>query len=386
MVTRSASTAKPPFNRWRAALANRVPTKRVITTLVVLAVVMIVFGTFTVTCLGVGVYYRGVIPMGGKRAQMNIDELTVITAMERAQSKDNSVDIVFTGGSTCNRGVDPKLFEKQTGLTAYNLASNRMAGMRVWYWTCEAYLQNHPAPRAIVLCLSPVDIMCIVGETPKTSHDELDPDDIEQRFSLAYGTYLPFLQVILSHGNRWQSYYIDRGLRILQSGLLGMIPGYVTNPLDRSIYGGGGGEYSAEKEKLFQAGGYRSLKERTTAFGQTGLVFRDGEPQGSLALTQTVVPLADDYVRAYAKLAKQHHTRLLFFLTPISREALFDTTALYSWMHQLQKDWPNVEVVTPELLLYEPDLFFDSHHINLRGSKKFTAEVAVMVKALLNAR
>jgi hypothetical protein len=306
--------------------------------------------------------------------------------MERAQSKDNSVDIVFTGGSTCNRGIDPKIFERQTGLTAYNFASNRLAGVRVWYWTCKAYLENHPAPRAIVLCLSPVDIMCIVGEKPKTSQDVLNPDDIEERFALAYGSYLPFLQVVLSHGTRWQKYYIDRGLRILRSGLFGLIPGYTTEPLDRSIYGGSGGEYSKEKEKLFAAGGFRNLPERKTSIGPTGTVFRDGAPQGPLSLTQTVVPLTDDCVRDYAKLAQEHHTRLLFCLSPISREAKFDTTALYAWMHGLQKEYPNIEIVFPEILLYDPGLFWDQHHVNLRGADKFTTDVSQRVKAMLDSR
>jgi hypothetical protein len=324
--------------------------------------------------------------MSGERDQVTVDELTVITAMERAQSKDNPVDIVFTGGSTCNRGIDPKLFERLTGLTAYNFASNRLAGVRVWYWTCKAYMENHPPPRAIVLCLSPVDIMCLEGERPKTSQDALDPDDLEQRFAVAYGSYLPFVRVVWSYGTPWQKYYIDRGLRIGRSGLLGLISPHFVDPRDRSIYGGNGGHYSDERRVLFEAGGFREIAQLTATVDPSGVVFRDGEPQGPLPLTQNVIPLTDDYVRAYAKLAADHKTKLLFGVTPISREAKFDTTGLVEWVRRLQKDYPNIEVLFPEPLLYDPELLFGHHHVNFRGAKKFTTDVAERVQALLKSR
>jgi hypothetical protein len=386
MVLQTEVVVHPSSNARRGAFADRVSGTPIVPTLIVVVLALVEFCAFEATCLGIGVYYRGVIPMFGKRKQVTIDELTVIAAMERAESKDNPVDIVFTGGSTCHRGINPKLFEKQTGLTAYNLASNKLAGVRVWYWTCKTYLENHPAPRAIVLCLSPVDILCLVGEKPKTSHDDLDPDDLSERFALAYGPYLPFLQVVMNHGSRWQQYYIDRGLRISLSGLVGLIPGHSTDPRDRLIYGGSGGEYNAEKLKLFAAGGFRTLPERPTAVGPSGTVFREGKPQGPLPLTQTVIPLTDDYVRAYAKLAQEYKTELLFCVSPISREAKFDTTGLDEWMRRLQKDYPNVRLVFPEVLLYDPELFWDQHHVNFRGVNKFTTDVSERVTALLKSR
>lgn len=342
------------------------------------------FGLLTTTCLGIGVYYRGVIPMFGSRDALTIDELTVIAAMDRAQSKGHPVEIVFTGGSTCHRGINPKLFEKLTGMTAYNYASNRSAGMRVWYWTCQAYLENHPAPRAVVLCLSPYDIMCTRGEKPRTSHDTLNPDDLDERFALAYGPYLPFLEIVLSRGTRWQKYYIDRGLRIVGSGLLELTPGYV-DPRNRAIYGGSGEGYDSEKRRLFDAGGFRSLWQPATVVDASGVVYRDGKRQGPLPLTQSVIPLSEDYVRAYARLTQEHRTRLLFCVSPISREAKFDTTGLVTWMRRLQREYPHVSLVYPDVALYDPDLFWDQHHVNYRGSDRFTADVAKRVVELLKS-
>lgn len=386
MAPENEFAANPPAAQPRVRFVDRLRGSRIAPNLVVVGLTLLATGVFTATCLGVGVYYRGDIPMFGNRDEITIDELTVITAMERAQSKGNAVDIVFTGGSTCNRGINPKLFERQTGLTAYNFASNRLAGMRVWYWTCEAYLNNHPSPRAIVLCLSPVDIMCLVGEKPKTSQDVLDPDELTDRFAIAYGSYLPFFQIVWSRGARWQRYYIDRGLRTIRSGVLGLLPGYATDPRGQIVYGGTGGDYASEKKKLFEAGGFRKLRERAISTGPDGVILRDGEPQGPLPLAQTVIPLTDDCVRAYVTLAEKHRTKLFLCVSPISREAKFDTTGLVNWMHQLQKENPHVELVFPDVLLYDPGLFFDVHHVNFRGSDKFTSDVSERVLKLLQSR
>jgi hypothetical protein len=357
----------------------------IVPTMIVLALSSLEIATLSVTCLTVGVYYRGVIPMYGQSGVITIDDVTVVSAMEHAQSKDNRVDIVLTGGSTCNRGVDPKLFQKESGLSAYNFASNRFAGMRVWYWTCEAYLQNHPPPRAIVLCLSPMDIMAMVGETPATSHDPLNPNDIEQRFALAYGPYAPFLQVVMTHGFRWQRYYIDRGLRIMKSRLLGHVSGHPIDPRDQVIHGGSGGDYFSETRKIVDAGGFRSLPAAAVSMEPGGTVTRGGKPQGPLPLTQTVIPQTDDYVRAYAKLAREHKTKLFFAVTPISREAKFDTTALVQWVEGLQKDFPEMDVIFREPLLYDPDLLWDPHHLNFRGADKFTTELSQQVGGRLKS-
>jgi hypothetical protein len=357
---------------------------RIKPSLLIAAIALVAFGASTAACFVTGVCYRGAIPMFGNRSTMNIDEVTVIAAMERARGTNDSVEILFTGGSTCNRGIDPKIFSKQTGLTSYNLASNVLGGIRTWYWACQTYLENHDRPRAIVLCLSPVDIMCIEGQRPPTSQDVLDPDDVCERFTVAYGPSLEYLPVAWSRGNRSRVYYADRGLKIGITAFTGFVVPDDQKPMNRRIVNGAGGNFSQEMNRIFKAGGFRPLPEFPIGILPGPIAInRIGYPHTPLPLTHSAMPLANDYVRAYAKLARDHSVKLLFGITPVAKASAFDATGLYAWMRQLKTDFPEIQILTPEVRTYGSEFFWDAHHLNWLGSRMYTPVVAKDVLSAL---
>jgi hypothetical protein len=82
-----------------------------------------------------------------------VDEAFVSYPVEYALRTHEPNDVVFLGDSTCHDGIDPFRIRR---LRSYNLGSLGSIGPIGILLTAKAYLDNHPAPRAIVLCVSPL--------------------------------------------------------------------------------------------------------------------------------------------------------------------------------------------------------------------------------------
>ena len=83
------------------------------------------------------------------------------------------------------------------------------------------------------------------------------------------------------------------------------------------------------------------------------------------------------------QMAVDHGITLLIQLTPISGEAVEHSPTLRAWAEDLESKNPNVIVGRPEVLLYDPGVFFDEVHLGSTGAKMFTSFVAKEVKDLL---
>lgn len=64
-------------------------------------------------------------------------------------------DVIFIGDSTCMFDMDVSLFEKRTGLKAFNLGAILGTGREGVMLMFEEYVRHHPSPRVVVLIVGP---------------------------------------------------------------------------------------------------------------------------------------------------------------------------------------------------------------------------------------
>ncbi len=84
--------------------------------------------------------------------QPSIDEAMVLCAMEYAVGCNEPNEVIFLGGSSCRCGIDPR----QLRVSAHNLGSHAGLQPQAILLTLRGYLTHHPAPKLVVLCLSPI--------------------------------------------------------------------------------------------------------------------------------------------------------------------------------------------------------------------------------------
>ncbi len=98
--------------------------------------------------------------------------------MDYARNSSEANDVIFVGDSTCLRDVDPGQFERLTGLRAFNLGTIGPAGSSTLFIITRTYLAHHPAPRAIVVCMTPLAFGPVA---------EKDLVDLPVRFEESFG-------------------------------------------------------------------------------------------------------------------------------------------------------------------------------------------------------
>ena len=69
-------------------------------------------------------------------------------------------DVVFIGDSTCLcDAAQTRLFQQKTGRSAYNLGTVGVIGIDGYpHYPGAAYLQHHPKPKMLILCVTPKSI------------------------------------------------------------------------------------------------------------------------------------------------------------------------------------------------------------------------------------
>jgi hypothetical protein len=135
--------------------------QRISTTLLVASCALVMPLLLCASFCGLGANYQGQLGLLEPYRAPTIDEATAVIPIEYAIDEHEPNDVVFVGDSTCRTGLDPRLFQKLSGLTAYNLGSSGRLSIWGQFATLTAYLAHHPAPRAVVLCMSPVDVLQI---------------------------------------------------------------------------------------------------------------------------------------------------------------------------------------------------------------------------------
>jgi hypothetical protein len=325
----------------------------------------------------VGANYEGPLRLLEPYRAPTGDEAAGLIPIDYAINNDTANDVIFIGDSSCRSGLDPRLFERLSGLKAYNLGSFGSLGMWAHLLTLKTYLAHHPTPRVVVLCVSPSSVLKPVPDRP-------DPFTIPVQTTTAGQLYERFLRVygppserrgILADGTASLRYFINRGMAISKALSKNRLAGQPYDPLDEPITGFAKETYNTLRDKTLERRGYFPLPGEH-AEGDI-ILFALEEPHVANSWM-------NDGVREFAALAERDHFRLLIRLAPMSkRHADWDKDGIDRWLTQIQREHPGVAVSRPGILWYDHKLCWDTIHLNPHGVEPFTAQAAKDVTALV---
>jgi hypothetical protein len=341
-----------------------------------------VVGTCILLCASfsaIGANYEGPLRLLEPYRAPTHDEAVGLIPIDYALSDSTANDVIFIGGSTCRCGLDPRLFESLSGLTAYNLGSFGSLGISGQLATLEAYLAHHPAPRVVVLCMTPIEILRVRSD-PAGPAGDVGPGTsagmLYERFLRVYGTP-DQRRGILADGPDSLRYFINRGMAITKASWAGCLGRRTRDRLDDPLYGFESETYRTLRDKTLKSRGFFALPKMHNRD-----VFFE-----VLEEPHAVNSWANDGVRACAALAQSHSLRLMVRLAPLSTDrAPWDRECIPAWLKQLETEFSRLSVGRPEILWYEPDLCWDGIHLNEQGVERFTAQTAEEVTALLGPR
>jgi hypothetical protein len=306
-------------------------------------------------------------------------DAVIESCMDYATKSAERNDVVFIGGSGCLAGIRIGQLEHATGLVAYNLGTVGYVELAGHIVTLEAYLEHHPPPKLVVLCISPREI------GPRTASKEFGEfrRGVRDRFLWCYGKPGDFPRPPHREPTK---YYVSQGLLMFWGYLRGGEQYYFNKPISetstRTIF-------SFKQEINANRGSY--VRVELPPLSANATRDRDAgspvpEPGATSEDPFPVMPAYDEGVRALARLTASKGIRLMIRLAPTLPGALpehYDHIA--SWFEQLETDCPGVVCDRPEVLIYDPDCFMDMNdHCNLRGAERFTALVSASVTRALN--
>ena len=217
------STGVPLRTRWHKSWLRVGPT------LVVVAAIFGVIALSCVTALYVGRHCERFLRLS---STPDGSEAVAAIPMEYALKSTEYNDVIFVGDSAPLYAIDPKCFQDLTGLKAYNLASFRPVSVNGFVIAVQAYLSRHPAPRLVVLCVSP--------EVPGGTDVERD---FAKRFVRVYGTQIggknPAVNAIVQSIVNEDGYevLIKRGVSILQDDFAYWFQSKARNVFDEVLVG-----------------------------------------------------------------------------------------------------------------------------------------------------
>lgn len=263
-------------------------------------------------------------------------------------------DVLFLGDSACQHDVDPALFERSTGLRAYNLGLFASAGPAVFAPITELYLAHHPRPKLIVLCVSP---LCL-------SYDAaLEPCSIPWRFLNAYGDGAPRPTV-------WES--LDYFRYFARRGLADRFPIQRDN---LPLIGEPQSTLASARTTFVANRGHATLPgEHTSAGGLQGFW---GRP-----------PICREdwnvHTEAFLKVCKEGGVPVMLCLAPLrnNMREVFDLSAVEVWFKLFGARHPDMKG-SPSLVFYDPELHWDSNHLNSRGAERFTKKLGEECRSLV---
>jgi hypothetical protein len=357
------------------AVRPRPSSKRIRATLAAAGCALATFSLLCTAFCWIGASYEGQLRLLEPYRLPTVDEAIGLIPIEYALTENEANDVIFIGGSTCRSGLDPRRFENLTGLTAYNLGSFASLSILGQLATLNAYLEHHPTPRAVVLCVSPVEILRV----------QADPDvpggttagTLYERFLRVYGPPSQ-RRGVLADGNDSLRYFINRGMAITKASCTACLDGQTPDRLSDPLYGFGAETYKTLRNKMRESRGFSPLPKE---HGAGVLILQ------TLEEPHSVLPWINDGVRSFAALAQSHSFQLIIRLGPLSStQAPWDHECIPAWLKQLEAEFPRVSVSRPEILWYEPSVCWDSVHVNASGVERFTAHTAKDVTSLVGSR
>lgn len=339
--------------------------RRIRTTLLVLSAIVGSSAVFALAALYIGGHCE---PFLNVARPPDGSEAIAAIPMEYALNSTEYNDVIFLGDSAPLYAIDPVYFEELTGLKAYNLASFRPVSVNGYLLAAEAYLSRHPAPRVIVLCVSP--------EVPGSS-------DVERvfakRFVRVYGHELagksPTVDAIVNSVVAGDGYdvLIKRGASIMRDYAAKTFMAHSHDFRDDRIPGSIKDTYNTFSRRLGENRGY---------IKPTELHGPPAAPQYA-GVHFAIRPEWDRAMRALIDLADAAGVRLMIRLAPARSDARVENfEEITRGLQKFQKEFPRFSV-QPAVYFYDTALCYDLWHLNSVGAKKFTRILAQDVRALL---
>jgi hypothetical protein len=277
------------------------------------------------------------------------DEAILACMADYALQSREANDVIFLGDSACRFGIDPIEFERLTGLRSYNLGTIGNAGPTVVLSTSgRSYLSSHPAPRLVVICLSPFSL---------GFDSNLGQFTLARRFADSYGDAEP----------------LDRFAIFAKRGTAEIFGRHDT--LELPLIGDESHTFRSAQAICASGRGHVALKGLT------------GPPGGGFDVGY--IPIKPDWeteLRSLLRTCEHSGSQVLLRTAPVhdpSQQGT-DFTNVKIWIGNLRAArYAGLSVAEPAILFYEPGLFWNEMHLNRLGVEKFTALVAKDVQAAL---
>jgi hypothetical protein len=309
-------------------------------------------------------------------------EAVVAQAMTYALSSREYNDVVFLGDSTCEMGIDPRVFAKETGLSAWNLGTMRGFGPYGFFLATSAYLGHHPAPKIVVLCITPTLFEC----DPSVFDGEM-----KQRLTWSYGAeiaspleYVPFVarRGAANALNFWSPAVRSEPLEGMPRETYFTLAaktretrGFLALPGEHVQLNGMPPERSETLVRPEWDQGRRQLAIECEAHGVP--------PERPETLVR---PEWDQGCRQIAIECEARGARFLIILAPLidNFAKARDWPQIAQWGKSFHEDHPWASVTPP--LFYKEARMWDMSHLNARGVEKFMPTVAKDVQAVVGGK
>jgi len=285
------------------------------------------------------------------RRQPTVNEAIYAAMAEYALKSSERNDVLFIGDSTCAYGADPIRFEQLTGLRAYSCGTLAWMGPEGFLVLLDGYIRHHPAPRVVVLTLSPFVMEVDISDK--------DPDTTRrfiETFAPAAGRRLTIDGL---------AFYAKRGaVNLFGTG---------SDPRDLPVDGDQRRTCRGLASELAAGRGFGQLP------GIHGPHWDHGVAPGRLIRSDW-----DAGVREIARRCRARGVQLLVRFAPISEaeRTARDWPELDRWAKSLD----GVTVARPMVVTYPPELMWDGIHLNAAGVERFMPIVAKEVQAVLKER
>ena len=284
-------------------------------------------------------------------------EFEIEFAMDYVLNSTEKNDFLFHGDSTCLYGVNVNLIEDQVGLKAFNLGSTAWIGWAGFYLVLERYLECHPKPKLVVFCINPAAL----------SEQISDFGIYQERLIWSFGSGRE--ETRPRHADGWRHYVLE-GIRTFYESL---------SPGTRTYRG---------KEPWSKGMGTQGLIADWTA--RRGSLLLEGQMSQRLPPEQLnkieMTPNALEHLKKLAAITRKHDILLVIRLMPVWQGTAVLADSATEQMRQLELDFGNLVISRPEILNYDPILFFDNWHLNSDGVSELSSFLAVEIKDVLRRR
>jgi hypothetical protein len=329
-----------------------------------LAVTSVTLGVLTAVASLVGENYHAEPAFLDPFRAPTRDEAMIVYPAEYARNSTEYNDVIFLGDSTCRCSIDPAVFHRASGLSAYNLGSMGALGANGFQLILEIYLEHHPKPKAIVLAVSPDDLDLEASDEPGALSHHL-------RWSYGFGRgSSPRLPENLEAA----LFFARRGMQVARAYWKNFDRVRRFDPRTEYLVEGGRDTYLTLQQKVLQTRGYWSLSGKH--FG--------GGTDGPNKPTVSVAKSWQSGSRKFSALAESQGIPFILRMVPVVDSLKTDYAGVRDFLSDFERASPEVTVPRPQILLYDVELCWDYQHLNAAGVRKFSETLAEDVTAVLS--